>query len=86
MCVYIDKTKVAKIRNRYNQVPYLTQNTTWESDKNTIKYHKQEARGQPYHKAAINGCLIFIFIARDHENDIQMYVCPKNLRKHMPFW
>ena len=27
--------KVAKIRNRYNQVPHLTQDTTWESDKNT---------------------------------------------------
>ena len=26
--------KAAKIRNRYNQVPHLTQDTTWESDKN----------------------------------------------------
>ena len=37
-----------KIRNRYNQVPHLTQDTTWESDKNTIKHHKQESRGQPF--------------------------------------
>ena len=37
--------KAAKIRNRYNQVPHLTQDTTWESDK-TIKHHKQEPRGQ----------------------------------------
>ena len=37
--------KAAKIRNRYNQVPHLTQDTTWESDKNTIKHHKQEPRG-----------------------------------------
>ena len=32
-----DKIKVrkkAKIRNRYNQVPHLTQDTIWESDKN----------------------------------------------------
>ena len=29
--------KEAKIRNRYNQVPHLTQDTTWESNKNTIK-------------------------------------------------
>ena len=29
--------KEAKIRNRYNQVPQLTQDTTWESNKNTIK-------------------------------------------------
>ena len=24
------------------------QNTTWESDKNTIKHHKREPRGQPF--------------------------------------
>ena len=41
------KKKAAKIRNQYNQVPYLSQDTTWESDKNTIKHHKQETRG-PY--------------------------------------
>ena len=39
--------KAANIRNRYNQVPHLTQDTRWESDKNTIKHHKQEQRGQP---------------------------------------
>ena len=55
-----DDTKVRKaanIRNRYNQVPHLTQDTTWESDKNTTKHHKQESRGQPPagdHKAATN--------------------------------
>ena len=27
--------KKAKTRNRYNQVPHLTQDTVWESDKNT---------------------------------------------------
>ena len=27
---------------RYNQVPHLTQDTTWESNKNTINIHKQE--------------------------------------------
>ena len=31
--------KAIKMRNRYNQVPHLTQDTTWESDKNTIKHH-----------------------------------------------
>ena len=30
--------KLAKIRNRYNQVPHLTKDTTWVSDK--IKHHK----------------------------------------------
>ena len=34
--------KLAKIKNRYNQVPHLTKDTTWESDKNTIKHHKRE--------------------------------------------
>ena len=40
--------KVAKIRKRCNQVPHLTQGTTSESDKNTIKHHKPEPRGQPF--------------------------------------
>ena len=40
--------KAAKIRNRYNQVPHLTQDTTLESDENTIKQPKQEPRGQPF--------------------------------------
>ena len=31
--------KKAKIRNRYNQVPHLTRDTIWESDKNTRKHH-----------------------------------------------
>ena len=40
--------KAAKTRNRYNQVPHLTQETTWKSDKSIIKHHKQEQRGQPF--------------------------------------
>ena len=48
-CWFIIKVrKAAKVRNRYNQVPRLAQDTTWESDKNTIKHHKQEPRGQPF--------------------------------------
>ena len=39
------KKKLAKLRNRYNLVPRLTNDTTWESDKNTIKHHKREPRG-----------------------------------------
>ena len=34
--------KKAKIRNLYNQVPRLTQDATWESDKNTRKNRIQE--------------------------------------------
>ena len=29
--------KVAKIRNQYDQLPHLTQDTTWESGKNHIR-------------------------------------------------
>ena len=36
---YIGKN--AKIRNRYNQVPHLTQDTIWERDKYTRKHHIQ---------------------------------------------
>ena len=40
--------KATKIRNQYNEVPHLTQDTTWESDKNTIKHYNREPRGQPF--------------------------------------
>ena len=51
-------SKKAQIRNRYNQVPYLTKDTTWESDK-TQKHHTQESQeASPFaagdHKAAMN--------------------------------
>ena len=36
MCIIIKKA--AKIRNKYNQEPLLTQDTTWESDKITNKW------------------------------------------------
>ena len=42
--LFIKVSKKAKIRKRYNQVPPMTQNTTWESDKNTNKYHLQESQ------------------------------------------
>ena len=34
--------KTAKIRNQYNQVPHLTKDTTWESNKIAIRHHKKE--------------------------------------------
>ena len=49
--------KAAKIRNRYNQVPHLTQDTTWESDKKTnITNNSQDVSPFPAgdHKAAMN--------------------------------
>ena len=30
--------------NLYKPAPHLTQNTAWESDKNTIKHHIQESQ------------------------------------------
>ena len=49
----------AKIRNRHNQVPHLTQDTTWGSDKNDKKHHIQESQDtSPFpagdHKVAMN--------------------------------
>ena len=57
-----DRAKVSKeekILNRYNQVPHLTQGTTPESDKNTIKRHTQESQevssfSTGDHKATMN--------------------------------
>ena len=51
--------KKGKIRNRYNQVPHLTQDTIWESDKDTRKHHTRESQEvSPFpagdHKAARN--------------------------------
>ena len=47
-----------KIRNRYNQVPHLTKDTTWESDKTlekiTYKRVKRSALSQQMVKTAIN--------------------------------
>ena len=43
--VFIIKVrKQAKIRNRYNQVPHLTQDTIWESAKMTRKHNTQESQ------------------------------------------
>ena len=57
LCVKVRKK--AKIRNRYNQAQHLTKDTTWKSDKNTIKRHIQERQEvSPFpagdHKAAMN--------------------------------
>ena len=48
--------KTAKIRNRCNQVPHLTQDTTWESNKNTINTINkcQDVSPAGDHKVAMN--------------------------------
>ena len=40
--IIVKMRKKARIRNRYNRVPHQSQDTTWESDKNTRKHHIQE--------------------------------------------
>ena len=50
---------MTKIRNWYNQVLHLTQNTTWESDKTQYKNTNESQDVSPFpagdHKAAMNG-------------------------------
>ena len=59
--IYDNKVSIEKanIMNRYNQVPHLTQGTTWESDKNTRKNQIRESQKvSPFqagdHKVVIN--------------------------------
>ena len=51
--------KKAMVRNRYNQIPYLAQDTIWKSDKTPRKHHIQEnSEASPFpagdHKVARN--------------------------------
>ena len=54
----IKVSKVAKIRNRYNQVPHLTQEYQWESDKLTEDTTNESQEVSPFpagdHEAHIN--------------------------------
>ena len=56
--VSVKVRKTTKIRKRYNQVPHLTQDTIWESNKNTINITNKSQEFSPLpagnHKAAIN--------------------------------
>ena len=50
--------KAAKVRNRYNQVPHLTQDTVWESDKTQLNMTNKSKEVSPFsvgdYKAAMN--------------------------------
>ena len=50
--------KKARIRNQYNQVPHLTQDTTWESDKSQLDITNKSQEVSPFpagdHTAAMN--------------------------------
>ena len=58
LILYEQSNKVAKIRNRYNQVPHLTQDTNGESDKLTEDTTNESQEVSPFpagdHKAHIN--------------------------------
>ena len=43
-CMVLKVRKTAKIRYRYNQVPHLSQDTKWESNKITINIRKTRAK------------------------------------------
>ena len=62
--------KTAKIGINYNQVPHLTQCTTWESHKITIKHHKQEPRGQPFPSRWPQGMFVLHFSSIKRERNI----------------
>ena len=53
--------KKANIRNRYNQVPHLTQDTTRESDKITIKQYIQDSQQVSSFPAGVYKAAIFLF-------------------------
>ena len=49
-------SKKAKIINRYTYVPHPTQDSIWESDKNTRKYHTQESQEANTFQAGDHEC------------------------------
>ena len=55
---YIKERKAAKIRIRYNQIPHLTQDTTWESDETQFYITNKSQEVSPFpvgdHMAATN--------------------------------
>ena len=56
--IQIKVRKTVSIRNRYNQVPHLSQDTKWESDKITINISNKSQEVSLFpsgdHKAAMN--------------------------------
>ena len=58
MPIILKVRNVTGIRNRYNQAPHLTQDTTWESDKTQLNITNESQKVNPFpagdHKAAMN--------------------------------
>ena len=57
-CNILKVRKTTRIRNRYNQVPHLSQDTKWKSIKITINNTNKSQEVSPFpsgdHKAAMN--------------------------------
>ena len=56
--IVLKEREVARIRNRYNQVPHLNQDTIWDSDKTQLNITNKSQEVSPFpvgdHKAAMN--------------------------------
>ena len=57
MCMQCKVGKVSKFWNRSNQVPHLTQDTLWESDKYTKTLETGEPRSQLFPSRWPQGCM-----------------------------
>ena len=67
--------KAAKFRSRYNQVPNLTQDTKWESDKTQLNITNKCQEISPFsagdHKAAMNRAKAWQTQDMNNTNDLQ---------------
>ena len=89
----LEVRKKAKIRNRYSQAPHLTQDTTWESNKYTIKHHTQDSREvSPFpaddpkcvvlHKNVHRIILPLSIFSRVHDQFVVQTLYHTNISKH----
>ena len=71
---------MAKIRNRYNQAPHLTQDTTWESNKTTINItnKSQEVSPFPAGDQAMNRRKSMTITRHNNTNDPHKKIPPWN--------
>ena len=56
--MYKSKEKTANIRNRYIQVPHLTNDITWESEKKLETITYQRVKNQLFPSRQPQGCII----------------------------
>ena len=79
--------KTARIRNRYNQVPHLSQDTIWENYKITINITNKSQEVSPFpsgdHKAAMNRAKVWqpqiIYNTNDPQKNCRLETASKNI-------